>query len=71
MEKIKIIFNKTANTLDIWFDEPSKEATCEETGEELILKKDKNGKIIGVEKLNAVNPAKKHPGIPIETLVLQ
>ncbi|MFH0712938.1 MAG: DUF2283 domain-containing protein [Candidatus Micrarchaeota archaeon] len=70
MEKIKIIFNKAANTLDIWFDDPSKEAMCEETGEELILKKDKNGNVIGVEKLNAINPAKKHAGMPME-LTLQ
>ncbi|GBE54954.1 hypothetical protein BMS3Bbin15_01118 [archaeon BMS3Bbin15] len=52
MEKIRIIFNKKANTLDVWFDDPEKEFICEETGEEVILKKDKENRVIGFEKLN-------------------
>jgi len=52
MEKVKIIFNKKGNTIDVWFDDPKKEFMCEETGQELILKKDKKGRVIGVEKLN-------------------
>ncbi len=68
MEKLKIIFNKAANTLDIWFDSPKKEWTCEETGEELILKKDKNGNIIGVEKLNVAH-GKKPFTLPMEIIL--
>lgn len=64
MEKIKIIFDKESNTLDIWFDDPKKEAICEETGEELILKKDKHGNIIGIEKLNASHS--KYNELPME-----
>ncbi len=52
MEKIKIIFNKKANTLDVWFNDPEKESICKETGEEVILKKDKENRVIGFEKLN-------------------
>lgn len=51
---MKIILNREFNTLDIWFDDPEKEAISEETGEELILKKDKRGKVIGIEKLNVL-----------------
>ena len=52
MKKVKILYDKVANSLDVWFEEP-KEAICEETGEEVILKKDpKTGKVIGFEKLN-------------------
>ncbi len=58
MEKTRIIFNKLGNTLDIWFGNPKKEAISEEADEEVILKKDKNGKIIGIEKLNFIQ--KKH-----------
>ena len=54
MEKTIIVFNKLGNTLDIWFDNPKKEFISEEIGEELILKKDKKGRIIGFEKLNLV-----------------
>ncbi len=52
MEKIKVIYDRKGNTLNVWFDDPQKEYSCEETGEEIILVKDKNGKVIGFEKLN-------------------
>ena len=52
MEKIKVVFDQESNTLHVWFDDPSKEYVCEETGDEVILIKDINGKVIGFEKLN-------------------
>ena len=52
MEKIRVMFDKEGNTLDVWFEEPRK-AVCEETGDEVILKKDiKTGRVIGFEKVN-------------------
>ncbi len=54
MNKIKVFFDKEGNTLDVWFEEP-REVVCEETGDEVILKKDpKTQKVIGFEKLNYV-----------------
>ncbi len=52
MEKIRVILNRESNTLDVWFDDPENEFISEETGEEIILKKDKNNKVIGFEKIN-------------------
>jgi len=52
MEKIRVILNRELNTLDVWFDDPDNEFISEETGEEIILKKDKNNKVIGFEKFN-------------------
>lgn len=52
MDPIRIIFDKEGNTLNVWFDDPSLEASCEETGDEVILVKDRTGRIIGFEKLN-------------------
>ena len=52
MEKIRVILNHESNTLDVWFDDPEKEFISEEIGEEIILKKDKNNKVIGFEKFN-------------------
>lgn len=70
MDKMKIILNKEFNTLDIWFDDPSKEAMSEETGEEIILKKDKAGRVIGIEKLNALpSPSKSSKKKPFEVIV--
>lgn len=69
MEKTIIVFNKAGNTLDIWFDNPKKEFISEETGEELILKKDKKGRIIGFEKLNFVPAKREASELPIEFVV--
>lgn len=65
MEKIRVIVNRESNTLDVWFDDPEKEFISEETGEEVILKKDKNNRVIGFEKLNLL-PDKEN--VPIEVL---
>ncbi len=54
MAKIKVYYDKTGKTLTVWFDEPTKEYVCEETGEEVILIKDKEGRVIGFERLNFV-----------------
>ncbi|MCD4799268.1 MAG: DUF2283 domain-containing protein [Methanosarcinales archaeon] len=66
MEKIKVIINRESNTLDVWFDDAEKEFICEETGDEVILKKDKNNRIIGFEKLNLLQ--NKNLNIPVEVL---
>ncbi len=65
MEKIRVIVNRESNTLDVWFDDPEKEFISEETGEEVILKKDKNNRVFGFEKLNLF-PDKEN--VPIEVL---
>lgn len=67
---VRIYYDSLGNTLNVWFDEPSKERMSEETGEEVILNKDKNGKVIGFEKLNfrkTVNSFIK--SLPVEVFV--
>ncbi len=60
-----MIINRESNTLDVWFDDPAKDFISEETGEEVILKKDKNNRVIGFEKLNLF-PDKEN--VPIEVM---
>ena len=52
MVKVRVYYDREGNTLTVWFDEPTKEYICEETGEEVILMKDKEGRVIGFERLN-------------------
>ena len=71
--KIKIYFDPSGNTLSVWFDDPKREHVCEETGHEVILVKDKKGKVIGFEKLNFLPkgfPMRKK-SFPIKTEILQ
>ncbi|MGI0141679.1 MAG: DUF2283 domain-containing protein [Candidatus Micrarchaeales archaeon] len=69
MEKTQIIFNKKGNTLDIWFADPKKEFVSEETSDEIILKKDRKGKVIGIEILNFIQSKIKPRQLPIQLMV--
>ncbi|MFH0791041.1 MAG: DUF2283 domain-containing protein [Candidatus Omnitrophota bacterium] len=70
MEKVRLYYDSKGNTLNIWFDDPQKEYICEETGDEVILVKDKKGKVIGFEKLNfLLHPEEIIKTIPVEVLV--
>jgi uncharacterized protein YuzE len=52
MEQVKVFYDKTGNTLTVWFGNPQDEYISEEVEDEIILMKDKNGQVIGFEKLN-------------------
>lgn len=73
MKKIRCIYDREGNTLSVWFDDPRKEHMSEETGEEVILVKDKGGHVIGFEKLNFLPHGRAFSGrkLPVETVVLQ
>ena len=72
MKPIKIFFDKAGNTLNVWFDDPAKEVISEETSEEIVLVKDKNGKVIGFDVLNYLSSSdlKELKKLPVETEVL-
>lgn len=72
MRPIKIFFDKKGNTLNVWLDNPDKEAICEETKEEIIIIKDKNKKVIGFEVLNYLPKSnlKQLKKLAVETQVL-
>lgn len=52
MAQIKVYYDREGNTLTVWFGDPADEYVTEETGEEIVLMKDRDGKVIGFEKLN-------------------
>ncbi len=54
MVEISVIHDRQGNTLTVWFGRPEDEIEAEETGAEIVLMKDKNGNVIGIEKLNFV-----------------
>ena len=52
MAHIRVIHDPVGETLTIYWKEPSQEQVCEETGEGVILIKDrKTGEVIGFERL--------------------
>lgn len=52
MDKILIHWDTENNTLNVWLDDPQTEHVCEETGDEVILVKNREGRVVGFEKLN-------------------
>lgn len=70
MEKIKVIYDWEGNTLNVWFADPQKEYTCEEIGDEVILIKDHQGRVIGFEKLNFLpQPLLQPEELDVEAIV--
>jgi len=60
MAKVRVFYDRAGNTLTVWFGDPQDEYVCEETGDEVILMKDRSGHVIGFEKLN-FSPVEPEP----------
>ena len=70
MADIKVYFDKEGNTLTVWFGDPKDEYISEETGEEVILMKNKSGQVIGFEKLNFLIPQDERMRVAFETVAV-
>jgi len=75
---IKVYYDREGNTLTVWFDDPAdevlalsqREYVAEETGEEIVLMKDREGKVIGFEKLNFTGHVGDAIKVAFETVVV-
>ncbi len=67
MAAITLIHDTAGQTLTIWIDDPSREAICEETPDEVIHMKDASGRVIGVEILH-YKPDGTGSSVRIETV---
>ena len=68
MAQVKVYYDQAGNSLTVWFGNPKDEYVCEETGDEVILMKDKSGQVIGFEKLNFRVPKPSHLQVAFETV---
>lgn len=68
MDKVRVFFDRAGNSLTVWFDDPAKESVCEEVGDDVVLMKDRRGKVIGFERLNYLSKLKhsQEKSIPVE-----
>jgi hypothetical protein len=71
VDKIRVYHDRLGNTLTVWFDDPNKEHVCEEIADDLVLMKDRRGRVLGFERLNYLS--KKQQGVranvPVEVQV--
>jgi len=70
MEKVKVYYDREGNTLTVWFGDSSEEYICEETGDEVILMKDKAGNVLGFEKLNYMSQSVQDRTVVFETAMV-
>ncbi|MGH8609630.1 MAG: DUF2283 domain-containing protein [Gammaproteobacteria bacterium] len=70
MAQVKVFYDSAGNTLTVWFGDPQSECVCEETGDEILLMKDKAGHVIGFEKLNFSVPKPEALSIAFETVAV-
>ena len=52
MAELKIFHDRQGQTLTFWFGVPADEVVCEEVANDIVLMKDRAGRVIGFEKLN-------------------
>lgn len=69
MEKVRAHYHKETDTLDIWFGDPDMEASCDEAGEGIVLKKNGEGMVIGIEKLFVSKSLGSQKPFPFEVVV--
>ncbi len=65
MDKVRVYFDKKGNSLSVWFDDPKKEYICEETDDDIVLVKDRRGRVIGFERLNYLSAKQRADDLPI------
>ncbi|MBY0522190.1 MAG: DUF2283 domain-containing protein [Gemmataceae bacterium] len=72
MDKIRVYYDRTGNTLSVWFDDPKKEYVCEEIADDTVLVKDRRGHVIGFERLNYLSRKQQAQGlnVPVEVQTL-
>jgi hypothetical protein len=70
MAQVKLFYDHVGNTLTVWFDNPQEEYVCEETGEEVVLMKDRSGRVIGFEKLNFTLAKSEQLRVAFETVAV-
>ena len=69
MAQVKVFHDRVGNTLTVWWGNPQDEYICQETGDEVVLMKDKAGQVIGFERLNSSTSASEPLKVSFEAAV--
>ena len=65
MDKVRVYYDRKGNSLSVWSDDPKKEYVCEETDDDVLLIKDRRGRVIGFERLNYRTAKQREDDSPI------
>lgn len=72
MDKVRVFYDRAGNTLSVWFDDPKHESVCEEVDDDIVLVKNRRGRVIGFERLNYLTRKQRAAAgsVPIEVQLL-
>lgn len=72
MEKVRVYYDRTGNSLIVWFDDPQREHVAEEIDDDMILMKDEQGRVIGFERLNYQTKEEREgqASVPVEVQLI-
>ena len=72
MDKVRGNVDRTGNTLTVGFNAPTKEHNYEEVADDIVLMKDRRGRVIGFERLNYLSPKQQQAQdeLPVEVQLL-
>lgn len=68
MADVKVFYDRVGNTLTVWFADPNDEHIVEEAGDDILLMKDRTGRVIGFEKLHVAAHDSEHVRVAFETV---
>jgi len=68
MERIKVIHDQVGHTLTIWLGDPKQEYASTLTDDEVVVMKDKDGRVLGFEVLH-YHPASADVGLSVEATI--
>jgi len=63
---VRVYHDREGNSLTVWFDDRKKEVVCEEVNDDVILIKDKHGRVIGFERLNYLSRRTRRADVRVE-----
>lgn len=69
MERIKVIHDTVGRTLTVWLGEPQREYLSTLTDDEVVVMKDRAGRVLGFEVLH-YQPAETKHGLSVEASIL-
>ena len=72
MEKVRVYYDRTGNSLTVWFDDPQREHICEEIEDDVVLMKSDDGRVIGFERLNYLSKEQQagEETVPVEVQMI-
>jgi hypothetical protein len=68
MERVRVIHDQVGHTLTIWLGDPKQEYASTLTDDEVIVMKDREGRILGFEVLH-YHPVSSDPGLSVEATI--